>query len=75
MEDPGKSNAKVTAESIGGTWKEAIRVAFDATKTAFPGGEILAHLDHKSFKSWQKNAIVDFLNKQNIKIGKPADFC
>jgi D-aminoacyl-tRNA deacylase len=72
MEDPGKS--KVTSESVGGTWKDAIKVAFDATKAAFPEGEIMAHLDHKSFKSWQKNAIVDFLGKQGIKIGKPADF-
>lgn len=47
MDDPGQSNAKTTAESIGGTWKESIKVAFDATKAAFPGGEILAHLDHK----------------------------
>ncbi|GER43822.1 D-tyrosyl-tRNA(Tyr) deacylase [Striga asiatica] len=75
MEDPGKSNVKVTAESIGGTWKEAIKVAFDATKAAFPGGEILAHLDHKSFKGWQKNAIVEFLGTQSVKIGKQSDFC
>ncbi|KAK6133967.1 hypothetical protein DH2020_032288 [Rehmannia glutinosa] len=47
MEDPGKSNAKITADDIGGTWKQAIKVAFDATKAAFPGGEIMAHLDHK----------------------------
>ncbi|KAG8366494.1 hypothetical protein BUALT_Bualt17G0085900 [Buddleja alternifolia] len=75
MEDPGQSKVKATIDSIGGTWKEAIQVAFDATKTAFPGGEILAHLDHKSFKSWQKNAIIEFLGKESIKIGKPADFC
>ncbi|PIN16092.1 D-aminoacyl-tRNA deacylase [Handroanthus impetiginosus] len=75
MEDPGQSKEKTTSESIGGTWKEAIRVSFEATKAAFPGGEILAHLDHKSFKSWQKNAVIDFLGKQGIKIGKPADFC
>ncbi|CAI9096408.1 OLC1v1032554C2 [Oldenlandia corymbosa var. corymbosa] len=75
MEEPGQSKGKVSPESIGGTWKEAIKVAFDATKASFPGGEILAHLDHKSFKSWQKNAITDYLGQQNIKIGKPADFC
>lgn len=75
MEDPGQTKSNTSAESIGGTWKQAIKVAFDTTKAAFPGGEILAHLDHKSFKSWQKNAIIDFLGKQNIKIGKPADFC
>ncbi|KAK4430116.1 D-aminoacyl-tRNA deacylase [Sesamum alatum] len=74
MEDPGQSKEKTTTDSIGGTWKQAIKVAFDATKTAFPGGEILAHLDHKSFKGWQKNAITDFLGQQGIKVGKPADF-
>ncbi|GFP95310.1 d-aminoacyl-tRNA deacylase [Phtheirospermum japonicum] len=47
MDDPGKTNAKITADSIEGTWKQAISVAFDATKAAFPGGEIIAHLDHK----------------------------
>ncbi|XP_047972278.1 D-aminoacyl-tRNA deacylase isoform X2 [Salvia hispanica] len=72
MEDPGKAKL---SEDIGGTWKQAIQVAFDATKAAFPGGEILAHLDHRSFKGWQKNAITEFLSKQNIKIGKPVDFC
>ncbi|KAL7091204.1 hypothetical protein ACP275_12G091300 [Erythranthe tilingii] len=75
MEDPGQSKGKISFDKIGGTWKEAIKVAFDATKAAFPNGEIIAHLDHKSFKSWQKNAIIDFLGSQSIKIGKPADFC
>ncbi|KAL3501541.1 hypothetical protein ACH5RR_035990 [Cinchona calisaya] len=75
MEEPGQSKGKISAKDIGGTWKQAIKVAFDATKAAFPGGEILAHLDQKSFKSWQKNAITEFLGEQNIKIGKPADFC
>ncbi|XP_057777465.1 D-aminoacyl-tRNA deacylase isoform X2 [Salvia miltiorrhiza] len=75
MEDPGQTKSSISAESIGGTWKQSIQVAFDATKAAFPGGEILAHLDHKSFKGWQKTAIIDFLGKQNIKIGKQADFC
>ncbi|XP_051145828.1 D-aminoacyl-tRNA deacylase isoform X2 [Andrographis paniculata] len=74
MEEPKDPKAKVTPEDIGGTWKQAIKVAFDATQVAFPGGDIIAHLDHKSFKGWQKNAITDFLGKQNIKIGKPADF-
>ncbi|GKU95105.1 hypothetical protein SLEP1_g8506 [Rubroshorea leprosula] len=69
MEEP-----VINAASAGGTWRETIKVAFEATKLAFPGGEILAHLDHKSFKSWQRNAITGFLEEQNIKIGKPSDF-
>ncbi|XP_065860632.1 D-aminoacyl-tRNA deacylase [Euphorbia lathyris] len=69
MEEPSQ-----TKKDIGGTWRESIKAAFEATKSAFPGGEILAHLDHKSFKSWQRNAITGFLGEQNIKIGKPNDF-
>lgn len=71
MEDPKSSKS---TEGIGGTWREAIKASFDATKTAFPGGEIIAHLDNKSFKGWQKNAIVSFLAERNIKVGKPEDF-
>ncbi|XP_031260591.1 D-aminoacyl-tRNA deacylase [Pistacia vera] len=74
MEDPNQSKADTVAKDIGGTWKQAIKAAFDTTKSAFPGGEILAHLDHKSFKGWQKNAITGFLSEQNIKVGKPNDF-
>ncbi|KAG5532678.1 hypothetical protein RHGRI_027090 [Rhododendron griersonianum] len=75
MEDPTHSKVEINAQAIGGTWREAIKVSFEATKAAFPGGDILAHLDQKSFKSWQKNAITAYLGEQNIKIGKPADFC
>lgn len=72
MTDPG-SNVKDFGK-IGGTWKEAILEAVNASKLAFPGGEIVAHLDGKSFKAWQRNAITWFLEKENIKIGKPSDF-
>ncbi|GMH01815.1 hypothetical protein Nepgr_003654 [Nepenthes gracilis] len=74
MDDPDKSKVDLDVAGIGGMWKDAIRSAYEATKAAFPGGEIIAHLDQKSFKSWQKNAITAFLNEQNIKIGKPNDF-
>ncbi|KAG9448552.1 hypothetical protein H6P81_008517 [Aristolochia fimbriata] len=72
MDDPNKG--KNNGNEVGGTWKQAIKVAFDATKSAFPGGEVLAHLDHKSFKSWQKTAIMTFLAEENIKVGKADDF-
>ncbi|KAI7986898.1 D-aminoacyl-tRNA deacylase [Camellia lanceoleosa] len=74
MEDLGQSK-QTNAEGVGGTWREAIKVACETTKAAFPGGEVMAHLDHKSFKSWQRNAITGFLAEQDIKIGKPSDFC
>ncbi|XP_057961422.1 D-aminoacyl-tRNA deacylase [Malania oleifera] len=74
MDDPSQSKSGNNANDVGGSWKESIKVAFEVTKSAFPGGEILAHLDQKSFKGWQKNAITGFLAEQDIKIGKPNDF-
>ncbi|WRX15554.1 D-aminoacyl-tRNA deacylase DtdA - like 1 [Theobroma cacao] len=47
MEDPSQSKVNGNTEGIGGTWRESIKVAFEATKSAFPGGEVMAHLDHK----------------------------
>ncbi|KAE9451131.1 hypothetical protein C3L33_16968, partial [Rhododendron williamsianum] len=47
MEDPTHSKVEINAQAIGGTWREAIKVSFEATKAAFPGGDILAHLDQK----------------------------
>ncbi|KAJ4838510.1 hypothetical protein Tsubulata_030471, partial [Turnera subulata] len=74
MDDPSQKKEDTNSKYVGGTWREAIKAAYEATRSAFPGGEIMAHLDHKSFKSWQKNAITGFLAEQNIKIGKPKDF-
>ncbi|CAH2045555.1 unnamed protein product, partial [Thlaspi arvense] len=69
MEEP-----KPGESDIGGTWRQSIKAAFEATKASFPGGEILAHLDQKSFKGWQRKAITDFLAEENINVGKPNDF-
>ncbi|ERN05734.1 D-aminoacyl-tRNA deacylase [Amborella trichopoda] len=74
MDDPGPSKESNCAAGVRGTWKQAIKVAHEATKLAFPGGEIVAHLDNKSFKSGQRNAVTSFLAEENIKIGKAEDF-
>nr|GEU89156.1 D-aminoacyl-tRNA deacylase [Tanacetum cinerariifolium] len=74
MEDPAESKGEKDSNNVGGTWKHAIKTAYDATVEGFPGGEVIAHLDHKSFKGWQKKAIIEYLSEQNIKIGKPNDF-
>ncbi|KAI7986480.1 D-aminoacyl-tRNA deacylase [Camellia lanceoleosa] len=44
--DLGQSK-QTNVEGVGGTWREAIKVACETTKAAFPGGEVMAHLDHK----------------------------
>jgi len=43
MEDPKEE----TNVYLGETWKYFIKVAYEANKSAFCGGEILAHLDRK----------------------------
>jgi len=47
MEDPDQNKGDGNNNGIGGTWKQSINAAYEATKAAFPGGEILAHLDQK----------------------------
>jgi D-aminoacyl-tRNA deacylase len=51
-----------------GTWKNSLKKSLKATQIAYPGGDIFAHLDRKSFKSWQRNAIIIFLESQNIPV-------
>ncbi|TKY58529.1 D-aminoacyl-tRNA deacylase [Spatholobus suberectus] len=59
MEDPNQSKGETNVE-IGGTWRESIKAAYEATKSAFPGGEILAHLDHKDFCQLDHNLLKAF---------------
>ncbi|XP_030473515.2 D-aminoacyl-tRNA deacylase-like isoform X1 [Syzygium oleosum] len=73
MEQPSDSK-EVNSKGVAGTWREAIKIAFETTRLAFPGGEVLVHLDLKSFKSWQRNAVTEFLASEKIKIGKAGDF-
>ncbi|KAL2635990.1 hypothetical protein R1flu_007469 [Riccia fluitans] len=62
----GKNNASVNYSTVGGSWKEAITEAVKTTRAAFPDGELLVHLDSKSLKSWQRNAITSFLAQERI---------
>ncbi|CAN1281208.1 D-aminoacyl-tRNA deacylase [Linum perenne] len=63
MDDPNQAKGGGGGtKDIGGTWKQSIIAAVEATRLGFPGGEILAHLDYKS------------LGELNIRIGKPNDF-
>ena len=67
MEDPGKSKAQGNAKDVGGTWKHAIKVAYEVTKSSFPGGEVLAHLDQKlviSVKESLLNLNIAYIDNQ-----------
>ena len=51
-----------------GPWSECIRNAVDSTRISFPNNNIFAHLDRKSFKSWERNAIINKLEELGIEI-------
>ncbi|HJM45078.1 MAG TPA: D-aminoacyl-tRNA deacylase [Candidatus Poseidoniaceae archaeon] len=57
-----------------GPWKQAIIAAYESTKKANPCSEIWVYLDRKSFKGWQRNAIMKFLEINKIPYGRTADF-
>ncbi|KAL6594305.1 hypothetical protein ACP70R_048498 [Stipagrostis hirtigluma subsp. patula] len=53
METPAQVNGKTSGE-VGGMWKHSIKASYEATKSAFPGGEIIAHLDHNELQGLAK---------------------
>jgi D-aminoacyl-tRNA deacylase len=57
-----------------GPWQHAIRVCVVSTRSAFPGGMVMAHLDRKSFKGWQRRVIKRLLNELKVPVGRTSDF-
>jgi len=55
-------------ESPTGPWRHSLLEAIEKTRVAFPGGTIFAHLDRKSFKGWQRNAIIAELSSLDIEV-------
>ena len=57
-----------------GAWQHAIRVSVESTRDAFPDGLVMAHLDRKSFKGWQRRVIKRLLNELKVPVGRTRDF-
>jgi len=57
-----------------GAWNHAIRISVDSTRRAFPGGIVMAHLDRKSFKGWQRRVIKRLLKELGVPVGRTRDF-
>ena len=57
-----------------GPWEHAIRVSVESTRRAFPGGLVMAHLDRKSFKGWQRRVIKRLLHELAVPVGRTSDF-
>ena len=51
-----------------GLWRHSIEVSVESTRAAFPGANLFAHLDRKSFKAWQRNAITALLDDLDVPI-------
>lgn len=51
-----------------GPWRHSLFEAIEKTRIAFPGGTIFAHLDRKSFKAWQRNAIIKELSSLDVEV-------
>jgi D-aminoacyl-tRNA deacylase len=51
-----------------GAWRHSLEVSVRATREAFPGGNLFAHLDRKSFKAWQRSAILELLSELDVPV-------
>ena len=57
-----------------GAWNHAIRVSVESTRRAFPDGNVMVHLDRKSFKGWQRRVIKRLLTELDVRVGRTRDF-
>ena len=55
-------------DSPSGPWRHSLHESIKKTRIAFPGGTIFAHLDRKSFKGWQRNAIIEELSSLDVEV-------
>ena len=51
-----------------GPWEHSVRTAVDSTRASFPGGHVFAHLDRKSFKGWQRQALSSLLTELDVPV-------
>ena len=51
-----------------GPWKHSVSTAVESTRAAFPGGRVFAHLDRKSFKGWQRQALSSLLSELDVPV-------
>ncbi len=51
-----------------GPWSHSVTVAVESTREAFPGGDVFAHLDRKSFKGWQRKALTSLLSDLGVPV-------
>lgn len=55
-----------TEQGVVGSWRQAIGAAIEATKQAFPGGDLVCSMDKKAFKGWQRQAVRAYLQEEGV---------
>ena len=55
-------------ESPSGPWRHSLKEAIEKTRIAYPGGTVFVHLDRKSFKGWQRKAIISELSLIGVEV-------
>ena len=56
------------SEKPTGPWINCIVKTVESTRISFPNNNIFAHLDRKSFKGWQRSAIIEKLAELGISV-------
>ncbi len=51
-----------------GPWAHSVHTVVESTRAAFPGGNVFAHLDRKSFKGWQRQALASLLSELDVQV-------
>ena len=51
-----------------GPWSECIKNVVSSTRISFPNNTIFAHLDRKSFKGWERSAIIQRLEELGVEV-------
>ena len=72
-----KTGDEVTADPEtwpSGRWKESILEAVESTRSAYRGADVWVYLDRKSFRGWQRRAILHMLEAEGIQCGRTRDF-
>jgi D-aminoacyl-tRNA deacylase len=56
-----------------GPWRHSVGEVVRKTREAFPGGVVFAHLDRKSFKGWQRRALISELDELAVPVRRGRD--
>ena len=63
-----------TSDDPGILWRQSIDAVIESTKLAFPEGEVVATVEKKSFKGWQRQLIYQHLESISVPILRSKPF-